>query len=142
MGRRPLGIDFVEGMQGPPEAKERLMAVLESLTGELTVEQVCAAVGIGRTRFYELRERAMYGALEALFCGTPGPKARSEDEREQHIHELEARISRLQNQLQASRVRTEIALVMPHILRREGDGDTKVRAQRRGRGRSDATTDG
>jgi hypothetical protein len=142
MGRRPLGLDFVEQMQGPPQAKERLMAVLESLTGELTVDQVCSAVGIGRTRFYQLRERAMYGALEALFAGTPGPKARRADEREERIHELEAKVSRLQIQLQASRVRTEIALVMPHILRREGDGDTKVRAKRRGRGRSDATTDG
>jgi hypothetical protein len=85
------------------------------------VEEVCAALGIGRTRFYELPERALYGALEALFSGPPGPRPRTVDAREQRILELEAALSQLQIQLQASRVRTEIALVMPHILR-QGHG--------------------
>ena len=143
MGRRPLGIDLVEGMVGPPQAKERLMAVLESLSGEGTIAELAHICGVGRSRFYELRDRALYGALSALLPDRPGPRASVPDARDEEIAELEAQIEELRMQLVAQRVRTELAVVMPHVLR-EPSSSPKPPARRRGtpRGPNGATTPG
>jgi len=143
MGRRPLGIDLVERMVGPPQAKDRLMAVLESLSGEGTVAELAQICGVGRSRFYELRERALYGALSALLPERPGPRPQVADARDEEIAELEAQLEELRVQLVAERVRTELALVMPHVLR-EPSGGPKPRATGRGtaRGPNGATTRG
>jgi len=144
MGRRPLGIDLVELMSGPPEAKERLMAVLESLTGIAPVGELAQICGVGRTRFYELRDRALRGALEALVDRRPGPRPRLYDERDEELAELHARIESLRVQLVAARTRTELALVMPQVLKESPPGDPKARATTRGqrRARRNDTTRG
>lgn len=136
MGRRPLGIDLVERMVGPPQAKERLMAVLESLNGEGPIEELAQICGVGRTRFYELRERALCGALVALLENRPGPKARVRDVREQEIAELQAEVGELRMQLEAARVRTEIALTMPHLLQERDPRGPKATAASRGASRA------
>jgi len=144
MGRQPLGIDLVERMAGPPQAKERLMAVLESLTGVAPVGELAQICGVGRTRFYELRDRALCGALEALLDGRPGPRPRQSDARDDELRALQTENDELRVQLVAERVRTELALVMPHVLKETPPGGPKARAHRRGAGRArrDATTRG
>jgi hypothetical protein len=142
MGRRPLGIDLVERMQGDPRAKERLMAVLESLHGDGPVSELASICGVGRSRFYELRDQALWGALWALHPERRGPKPREIDERDERIASLEGEIDSLRVQLVAARVRTEVALVMPHLLR---EPSTKVpKRSRRGRAvmRNGGTTAG
>ena len=144
MGRQPLGIDLVERMCGPPQAKERLMAVLESLTGLAPIAELATICGVSRTRFYELRDRALCGALEALLEGRPGPRPRERDAREEELRALQEQNEALRVQLVAERVRTELALVMPHVLKGTPPGAPKARGQRRGarRARRDATTHG
>jgi len=145
MGRQPLGIDLVERMAGPPQAKERLMAVLESLTGVAPVGELAQICGVGRTRFYELRDRALCGALEALLDGRPGPRPRQSDARDEELRALQAENETLRVQLVAERVRTELASVMPHVLKETPPGGgPKARAHRRGarRARRSATTGG
>lgn len=123
MGRRPLGIDLVERMDGDPRAKERLMAVLESLSGEGSIAELCSICGVKRSRFYKLRDQALWGALCALHPARRGPRPHELDERDEQIASLEGEIESLRVQLVAARVRTEVALVMPHLLR---EPSTKV----------------
>jgi transposase-like protein len=143
MGRRPLGIDLVERMSGPPQAKERLMAVLESLGGEATIEELAKILGVRRTRFYELRDRALEGALAALVEGRRGPRARLVDVRDKELSRLQSENDELRVQLVAERVRTELALVMPQVLRDRTLDHPKGRAKRGGpRKPNGGTTDG
>jgi hypothetical protein len=131
-----LGIDLVERLAGPPQAKERLMAVLESLTGVAPIAELAAICGVGRTRFYELRDRALCGALEALLDGRPGPRPRQSDARDDELQALQTENDELRVQLVAERVRTELASVMPHVLKETPPGGPKSRATRRGAGRA------
>lgn len=143
MGRRPLGIDLVERMSGPPQAKERLMAVLESLGGEATIAELARILGVGRTRFYELRDRALEGALSALMEGRRGPRPRLDDVRDKEMSRLQSENDELRLQLVAARVRTELALVMPQVLRDRTPALPKAWAKRGGARRPNGgTTDG
>jgi transposase-like protein len=143
MGRRPLGIDLVERMAGPPQAKERLMAVLESLGGEATIAELAQILGVGRTRFYELRDRALEGALSALVEGHRGPRPRLHDVHEKELSRLQSENDELREQLVAERVRTELALVMPQVLRDRTLAHPKGWAKRGGARKPNGdTTDG
>jgi hypothetical protein len=71
---RPVKIgEVIDRLEAHFEEKERLKAILAHLSGECTVEEACERLGIGRSRFFELRERALQGALEGLL---PGPAGR------------------------------------------------------------------
>ena len=65
-GRKPMGIEQVEQLPGSDAAKLRLEVLLANVAGELTVEQACAAMGVQKTRFFELRKRWLQESVEAL----------------------------------------------------------------------------
>lgn len=65
-GRKPMGIEQVELLPGSTAAKLRLEVLLANVAGELTVEQACAAMGVHKTRFFELRKRWLQESVEAL----------------------------------------------------------------------------
>src|SRR5262249_55934413 len=98
------------------QAKERLRVILQVLTGELTAAAAQLQLGVSPSRFHELRRQALEGALARLTPAAAGrpPKEPEHSEREQ---ELLRRIDDLEVDLQAAFVRTEIALVMPHVLK-------------------------
>lgn len=115
-GRPPLGPSLVDGLDGGEVEKERLKAILETLAGTSTIEEACTSVGLHRTRFLELRERALHGGLDALAPGVPGrPPKRVEIDLEE-LEALRSAVDWLRVELETSRVRTEIALVMPEHL--------------------------
>ena len=115
-GRPPLGPALVDGLEGGELERERLKAMLATLAGSMTIEQACESVGLGRTRFLELRERALGGALQALAPGVPGrPRKRVEVDATE-LEDLKRLAGWLREELQVSRVRTEIALVCPEHL--------------------------
>ena len=65
-GRKPMGIEQVELLPGSTAAKLRLGVFLANVAGELTVEQACAALGLHKTRFFELRKRWLQESVQAL----------------------------------------------------------------------------
>jgi len=67
-----MGIEQVEQLPGSAAAKLRLEVLLANLAGELTVEQACAALGLHKSRFFELRKRWLQGSVEALEPEPPG----------------------------------------------------------------------
>ncbi len=140
IGRPPLREAHVDALEGTELEKERLKAILLTLSGKVPVEEACQQLGLRRSRFNELRKEALQAALDGLVPGVPGrpPKATLVDAGV--VSDLERELGWLREELELSRVRTEIALVMPEILREpvsEPPGKSPARARRK-RARSGA----
>jgi hypothetical protein len=67
-----MGIEQVEQLLGSTAAKLRLEVFLANVAGELTVEQACAALGLHKSRFFELRKRWLQESMQALEPEPPG----------------------------------------------------------------------
>ncbi len=133
VGRPPMGPALVDGLEGGELEKERLKAILETLSGRCTIEEACSSVGLARSRFLELRDRVLSGGLEALEPGVPGrPPKRTEVDSQEH-EELRRLAGWLREELEISRVRTEIALVCPEHLTEPVSQPPRVRGKARAR---------
>jgi hypothetical protein len=116
-GRKTSGPRLVEGTEGSREAKLRLRKVLETLSGESTIGEACKVLGIGEAAFHKLRSRLLQdavGSLERRRVGRP-PSVRAQTD--EQLESLERDVRRLERELEASRIREELALTMPHVLR-------------------------
>jgi len=117
-GRPPLGLQHVEGLPGSEEAKARLKLVLATLTGEKTVPQACAALGVCESRFHELRSEFLAQGVAAL---EPKPLGRPPDPEPTLLERENLRLHRentdLKLRLEGALIREELALVMPHVLK-------------------------
>ena len=116
-GRLPAGPEYIDKLQGAAEDKERLKAILDTLYGERRLLEACAQLEIGETRFHQLRESALQGALSAIArrsAGRPTRVAETEQVREQR-----QRIAELERALHEAQVREEIALILPQVGRAE-----------------------
>jgi len=116
-GRRPMGAERVAKLEGSEHAKERLRAVLETIAGETTVEDACRRLGISRSRFHALRADVLQSALDRLAPRAPGRPAKRTEAEDDELDLLRRDNGWLREELEIARTRTEIALVMPHILR-------------------------
>lgn len=131
-GRPPLGAGHVERLEGAPLSKQRLGIILRTLSGELTVDDACAEMGVSPAQFHRLRERALEGALAALAPGTAGRPAAAPAP-PSRVAELEAEVRDLKIDLRASQLREEIAVLMPHLLRPAPSAASKKKSRRRRR---------
>ena len=116
-GRPPLGVELVNKVDASELAKQRLQAILQTISGELTVAQACERLHLSEARFHELRSawlQAACGALEPKAAGRPGPQP--PDEQELKIQNLERQITELKIDLRATQIREELALLMPEVL--------------------------
>lgn len=121
MARPTDGLKHVDRLQGPAERKRRLRVVLEVLQGQCTVEQACEELRVKPARFHELRNQVLEGALAGLAPGKAGrPKRPSEPSA---VRRLTEENEELKEQLWAAQIREEIALTMPHVLKRRGEGE-------------------
>lgn len=147
VGRPPKGPDHVNSLEGAEAEKRRLRIVLETLSGERTIEQACEELGVSSSRFHELRRQALQAALDGVTPHPPGrPKHEESSNPSSRLAELEQEVRELRLELQAAYTRTEIALAMPHVLTREGKAAIKKKARelrrkpRRGSGGSGSGT--
>lgn len=118
-GRRPAGPEIVEQAEGSAEAKRRLRVILETVAGLKSVPEACAALGIEEARFYKLREKAVEAAVAGLEASAPGRPKKEDPADTTRVKELEEERKRLLFELQVSRTREEIAVALPHVLRRK-----------------------
>jgi hypothetical protein len=112
-GRLPSGPEYVEKLQGPPDAKRRLGAILRTLSGACRVQEACEELGVSEARFHQLRQEALQGALDGLLPRPAGrPAAPPADGR---VSELRQENEGLRLELLAAQTREEIALVLPRL---------------------------
>ena len=132
-GRWPSGPEYIDKLQGSVEAKERYKAILDTLYGQARTLEVCAQLGIGETRFHQLREACMQGGLTAIESRPAGRPRRTESAETEEIRMLRQRVHALEQSLLESQVREEIALVLPHQRRSDDDraSDTRVEKKMR-----------
>lgn len=141
MARPPLGVGHVDRLEGSRREKERLRAILGTLTGELEVEEACAQVGVSTTRFADMRRVALQAALASLAPGVPGRPRKRVAVESVEVAKLRRERDEALIGYRAEQVRTQIALVMPHLLVDPGDGKKVTARSRRAARRASGTTD-
>ncbi len=127
MARPPMGPRVVEGMEGTRGARLRLQMILETLSGARSVGEASRELGVNEARFYELRAEALSGALSRLELRRAGRPAKQVAKEEGEVEALRAQMRELRLELQGSRVREEIAIAMPHLLKRREEGGKKTK---------------
>jgi len=120
---------LVDCLDGSETARLRLRIIIQTLTGELTISQACQRLGIGRSRFHQLRQRFLASATDLLEPMPRGPAPQTPDAKDARIAQLQKEIAQLKLDLTAAHVREEIALVMPHVLKNHSGKKTKHSAR-------------
>ena len=114
-GRPPKGLSHIDSLSGDPESKKRLKAVLATLLSQMTVAEACQELSLSESQFHEIRRRALAGMVEGLAPRPPGrPPNPVEDE---EVSSLKQQVEDLREELQIARLRTEIAMWKPSLLR-------------------------
>ena len=129
-GRKIEGPKTVESMDGSESAKQRLEVILDTIAGKTSIEAACMKLCLGRSAFYELRQKALAGALESLEPGLPGRPRNAADPEEERVKELEQELRDIKIELEASRIREELAIAMPHVLE-ERDRQAKKKEEKK-----------
>ena len=130
-GRPSKGSKLVDRVEGSDAARERARLIIEVIGGELTVVDACAKLGVGETRFHQLREQFLaegVKGLEPRLGGRP-PKVMSEDQ--VRVKELEGRVAQLEKELKAAEIKSQIALLMPHLIKDENEPEPKAKPKRK-----------
>lgn len=116
-GRPPQGPKLAEQLVGSEAAKQRLAVILETLAGQRTVDEACGVLGVSETRFHELRNEWLQGAVGLLEPRPQGrPLAPPPTPAEEELAQLRRQLVEQKIQLEAANIREELALVMPHVL--------------------------
>ena len=118
-GRIPAGPEYVEHLQGSDKAKARLRVILETMMGKWRVSEACAQLGISEQRFRQLREELLQAAVDRLEDRPSGRPPRPQEP--EGTAALRQQVTQLQQELQVSQVREEIALALPQLNRTPPD---------------------
>jgi Helix-turn-helix domain len=142
-GRKPAGPQYVDGLAGSAQAKERLQVVLETLAGTCRVQQACQRLGVGQSRFHALRQQALAAALAGLEPRPAGRPATWAPPLATEVAALQAQVAELEVAVRAAQTREEIALVLPRVAGAPAEEKkTRRRGSRRDRPRRRAAGSG
>jgi len=113
LGRKPKGAELVTNLDGSETARRRLHQIVQALAGKTSVPEACAELGVGESRFHQLRQEALSGALAALEPRETGRPRRPSVPGAARIAELEAELRELRWELQACHIREDLVDVLP-----------------------------
>jgi hypothetical protein len=117
LGRKPQGAGLVTPLAGSKHAKERMTWFLQTLGGESSVGEACAALGIGESRFYDQRNEWLQSALALLEPRSPGRPAKAEAAiMPAEVQGLRKRVRELEARAAAVEVQAELAETLPHVV--------------------------
>ena len=128
-GRPTKGSSLVDRVDGSEAARERSRVILKVLAEEVTVAEACEMLGIGESRFHQLRERFLSEGMKGLEPRFGGRPAKVESEEQVRVKELEDRVAQLEKELAAAEIKTRIALVMPHLIKDGSEAKAKDKAK-------------
>jgi hypothetical protein len=115
-GCKPLGPALVEHLEGSERAKQRLEVILETIVGQLTINQACERLGIKEAMFHRLRMEMLEAGLSCLEPRPIGRPPQPTTADKVRCEELERRVAELESELKIAAVREEIAHVMPQVI--------------------------
>jgi transposase len=120
-----MGMDLLERHQGSDYAKVRFRAFWATLSGNKTAIQAAKDLNISLAAFHKARNLWIDRALEALEPKPLGRPAQGADPQEALSTKLQEEIKELKIKLNAARVREEILMVSPHLLKHEKQSKEK-----------------
>jgi hypothetical protein len=137
-GRRPVGPEYAEQLDGSETAKLRTKVILETIAGTCRVKEACQRLGICEQRFHQLRQDMLTAAVQALEPGHAGRPAHTPTPAEEQVSALELQLQDKEIELRATKAREEIALIMPEVKHDPADPEKKTpqrppKRRRRGR---------
>jgi hypothetical protein len=141
-GRRPVGPEYAEQLEGSETAKLRAKVILETMAGTCRLKEACERLGISEQRFHQLREDMMAAAVKALEPGHAGRPAHTLTPAEEQVVALAQQLQDKEIELRAAKAREEIALIMPEVKQESVEPEKKMPlrpSQRRRRGRKKNT---
>ena len=141
-GRRPVGPEYAEQLEGSETAKLRAKVILETMTGTCRLKEACERLGISEQRFHQLREEMMAAAVKALEPGHAGRPAHTPTPAEEQVAALAQQLQDKEIELRAAKAREEIALIMPEVKQEPVEPEKKMPqrpSKRRRRGRKKNT---
>jgi hypothetical protein len=117
---RPTSVASIVGrLKGSLAAKQRVLVVLENLGGTLPVAEACRRLCFSRTLFRRYREALLLAAIQILEPRPRGRPVRRPPAASRRILELEEKNRLLEEDLAFTRVREELALLVPWTQRRQ-----------------------
>jgi hypothetical protein len=141
-GRRPVGPEYADKLEGSDTAKERVKVILATMAGTCRLKEACERLGISEQRFHQLREEMMAAAVKALEPGHAGRPAQTPTPTEEQVSALQQQLQDKEVELRAAKAREEIALVMPQVKQEPVEPEKKTpqpAPKRRRRGRKKNT---
>jgi cytochrome P450 len=108
-GRKPSGPELVQQLEGSAASKKRAEIILRTVAGQLSVTEASALLGITPQRLHVLREEGLQALVDQF---EPRPLGRPRKMPASAVA-LSVEIERLQQELEAARLREEIALLLP-----------------------------
>ena len=123
-GRKPTGTNLLEHLEGSERAKARLKAILETLSGERSIPEVCEELGIQESMFHRVRSEVLQTALDRLEPRPLGRPRRQVPEQDLRMAELEEESLRLHMELKAAEIRRELAENLPRLGKPQTDSAT------------------
>jgi hypothetical protein len=131
-GRPPLGPKLVENLDCSEVDKIKARTILETVSGEKTVAEACELLGVGETRFREMRENFLVAGLVGIAPKPKGRPRKREETPEEEVEALKKENAYLKKELEFSRARTVLATAFPHIVKDPSDQKkTDPRKERR-----------
>ena len=134
LGRKPTGTKLLDKFTASPQAQARMRVILETVSGQKTIPEACAELGIGEAMFHRIRDQALRAGLDALEPKPMGRPRTATAAQQSQVAALEQEQKDLKIALRAAEVRAEIAQSMPHLLSRKGRSEKKRRTTRRRKG--------
>jgi len=110
MGRPPLGSKLVDALDASPLAKQRLRAILATISGESSVTSAARSLDCNLARLYALRGRTLQEAASGLEPRKPGRKPTQVDPKDEEIARLRHELEKIQHVLATVTARLELAI--------------------------------
>ena len=114
-GRKPTGTNLVEHLEGSERAKARLKAILDTLSGQRSIPEVCEELGIQESMFHRVRSEVLQTALDRLEPRPLGRPPLPQLPQDLRSVKLEEENLHLQLELKAAEVRRELAEKLPRL---------------------------
>jgi hypothetical protein len=124
-GRKPAGPQIVQRLEGSQSAKARLAVILETITGQLTVAQACAKLGIGESRFHTLRNETLQATLESLEPRPLGRPSRSVNTGSVEVRRLTKQLEQTRMDLEVAELQLSLARIHPGLIAGHAPADKK-----------------